>query len=67
MIPRYEFGFGLTYTTFEYANLNIKRTSEEPVPALPSGDIIPGGRQDLWEVVATVSVDVTNTGDFEAA
>lgn len=65
--PRYEFGFGLTYTTFEYTNLNIRRTSQERLPTFPSAEIIPGGREDLWEVVATVSVDITNTGDFDAA
>lgn len=65
--PRYEFGFGLTYTTFEYSNLDIQQTSQARLPAFPTGNIIPGGREDLWDVVTTVSVDVKNTGGFEAA
>jgi beta-glucosidase len=65
--PRYEFGFGMTYTTFGYTNLQIQRTTQERLPIFPSGNIIPGGREDLWDIVATVSVDVTNTGDFTTA
>ena len=42
---RYRFGFGLSYTTFAYDNLDV------------SGDIT------AQEGVATVSVDVTNTGN----
>ena len=43
----YPFGFGLTYTTFEFSGLNLKLSESEE------------GIQDMVEV----SVDVTNTGD----
>jgi hypothetical protein len=43
----YEFGYGLSYTTFEYANFEIDKAS-----------INPNG-------TATVSVDVTNSGDLD--
>ena len=32
-----------------------------------TGDIIPGGRADLWDPVATVTVTVTNAGEVDGA
>lgn len=66
--PRFEFGFGLTYTTFKYSNLQIKNTVDPSnLSKLPSGRVIPGGHEDLWDTVATVIADATNTGDVQAA
>ena len=66
--PRFEFGFGLTYTTFKYSNLQIKNTVDlSSLSKVPSGRVIPGGHEDLWDTIATVSADVTNTGDVQAA
>ncbi|RMJ21173.1 hypothetical protein PHISP_07955 [Aspergillus sp. HF37] len=66
--PRFEFGFGLTYTSFEYSNLKIQNTVDpSTLSALPVGHIIPGGHADLWDTIATVAADVTNTGDVVAA
>ncbi|WP_416444346.1 beta-glucosidase BglX [Leeuwenhoekiella sp. A16] len=45
--PLYSFGYGLSYTTFEYSNFKLNKSEyaiDEPV---------------------TVSVDVTNTGDYD--
>ncbi|KAF5845566.1 hypothetical protein GGP41_009385 [Bipolaris sorokiniana] len=64
IIPRFEFGFGLTYTTFEYASLNIALTdlganaSALPPPA-PVGQ---GGIESLWDVLVAVKAEITNTG-----
>ena len=49
--PLFAFGFGLSYTTFEYRNLRISRTS---VPASGPGTV-------------TVDVDVRNTGKIAGA
>lgn len=66
--PRFEFGFGLTYTTFKYSNLKIENTVDpSTLSPVPVGDIIPGGHADLWDTIAIVKADVTNTGDMTAA
>lgn len=66
--PRFEFGFGLTYTTFKYSNLKIENSVDlSTLSPFPDGDIIPGGHADLWDTIATVTADVTNTGDMPAA
>ncbi|KAK3896589.1 beta-glucosidase cel3A [Staphylotrichum tortipilum] len=62
--PRYEFGFGLSYTNFTYASLKITSTATSG-PA--TGTTIPGGPADLWETVATVTAVVTNSGGVEGA
>ncbi|KAF1920656.1 beta-glucosidase-like protein [Ampelomyces quisqualis] len=62
--PRYEFGFGLSYTTFEYAGLAIEAASNDSLAAFPSLDvhIVQGGHPELWQIVYRVKVTVTNSG-----
>jgi len=64
--PRFEFGFGLSYTTFDFANLAVSMSGASR-DEYPSGPILEGGHKDLWDVVATVTADVKNTGDRAGA
>jgi len=64
---RYEFGFGLSYTTFEIADLTATPAAAS-ISALPADQPIqPGGNPDLWATVYTVTVSVSNTGDVAGA
>ncbi len=69
--PRFEFGFGLSYTAFDYAGLSAAvvapaggggRLAEFPDPAVR---VVQGGHPALWEVVAVVRCVVTNVGAVE--
>jgi len=65
--PRYEFGFGLSYATFSYSNLEISMLPGVSTQQYPSGAILEGGAEDLWDVLATVTADVTNTATVDGA
>ena len=67
--PLYEFGFGLSYTTFSLTNLTttqvISNASLTPYP--PATATQPGGNPTLWDVIATITASVTNTGKVAGA
>ncbi|PQE07866.1 beta-glucosidase M protein [Rutstroemia sp. NJR-2017a WRK4] len=65
--PRYEFGFGLSYTKFQFLGLQIRKVSNGTLPPYPTGEIIPGGRADLWDNVAVVTAQVANVGGIDGA
>ena len=61
--PLYEFGFGLSYTEFELSqNLEVNVQSGLKASPIHSLGKVPGGWKDLWNEVATISVDVQNVG-----
>tara|TARA_R110002003_G_scaffold198_5_gene15460 strand:- start:10500 stop:11969 length:1470 start_codon:yes stop_codon:yes gene_type:complete len=62
--PRYEFGFGLSYTTFGYANLTIAPLADADISPFPSPSvpIVQGGHPQLWQVLYRATVSITNTG-----
>jgi beta-glucosidase len=63
--PRYEFGYGLSYTSFSVSDLQVS-TSGGNVSATPrplNGTVAPpGGNSDLYTVLASVQITVQNTG-----
>ncbi|PSN64107.1 beta-glucosidase-related glycosidase [Corynespora cassiicola Philippines] len=66
--PRFEFGFGLTYTTFNYADIQIS-DAEIQLSALPDPSIavVQGGHPELWDTAFSVNASVTNIGDVAAS
>ena len=65
----YEFGFGLSYSTFSISSLGVTNVyggsniSSTPPPA----QTIPGGSPTLWDVLYRATITVSNTGGVAGA
>lgn len=82
IIPRYEFGYGVTYSSFSYSNLvvsvNATATDNKTIsaPVYTNGttdqnsknpDVGIGGLLSLFESVGTIQATIANTGEVAAA
>ncbi|KAK3899433.1 putative beta-glucosidase M, partial [Staphylotrichum tortipilum] len=65
--PRYEFGFGLSYTAFNYSGLVVGKKDGEEFGEFPTGEVVEGGQKDLWDVLVEVAADVANVGEVDGA
>lgn len=64
----FEFGFGLSYTTFSMGIMSVEGLVEGSVnPAPDASPIVPGGNPSLWGVLYIVNVTVTNAGGVAGA
>ncbi|EXK77894.1 beta-glucosidase G [Fusarium oxysporum f. sp. raphani 54005] len=64
---RYEFGFGLSYTSFELSNIEAEPLADSITAKPKTQAVQPGGNPALWENVYNVSVSLTNTGKVDGA
>jgi beta-glucosidase len=62
IVPRFEFGYGLSYTTFKYSGLQLQKkgTPWSTYPA--AAKIVKGGNPHLWDELVKVSAVVQNSG-----
>ena len=64
---RYEFGFGLSYTTFNMSNLQVLPLVNNITSYPENLPIQPGGNPALWAPIYNASVSVTNSGSVAGA
>lgn len=71
LTPRFAFGYGLTYSSFNYSSLSVSVDASAirslTPPGSTTGVAAEGGITSLYDNIATISVSVKNTGNVAAA
>ncbi|KAJ6029862.1 hypothetical protein N7499_012278 [Penicillium canescens] len=62
IVPRFEFGYGLSYTTFKYSGLQLQKKSTPWSTYPAAAKIVEGGNPHLWDELVKVSAVVQNSG-----
>ena len=67
--PLYEFGFGLSYTSFELTTPLAVYSQSTVIPAFPAAinETHLGGNPSLWEKILSLGTTVQNVGDTAGA
>ena len=65
--PRFEFGFGMSYTTFNYTGLQVQKTNQAFSIYPPAEPIVEGGNPHLWDHLFKVSTTLHNSGLVDGA
>ncbi|KAI5452604.1 hypothetical protein NCC49_000764 [Naganishia albida] len=65
--PLFEFGFGLSYTTFEFSGLKaVQKAAKNKPLVVKTNEVLLDRSVDLYDQAVEVTVDVRNTGSVDA-